>query len=87
MRTQSKTLALAFAAVALTGCASNSNRPKPGTELMDQLPPHVWAYDCRTHRPRCVKVPVMVIGEDQIETHGRSAAAREWPRRGNDLTR
>ena len=54
---------------------------------MDQLPPHVWAYDCRTHRPRCVKVPVIVIGEDQIETHGRSAAAREWPRRGNDLTR
>lgn len=84
MRTQSITLALAFAAVALSGCASNSNRPKPGTELMDQLPPHVWGYACK-NRPRCVRVPVVVIGEDQHHLKGQRGR-RDWPRTGVDLS-
>lgn len=89
MRTQSITVATLTLAiltvVTLSGCASNSNRPQHGTELMDQLPPHIWAYNC-SQGPRCVQVPVIVVGEDQIATHG-SKTKRDWPRTGNDLTR
>jgi hypothetical protein len=82
MRTQSITLAIAvLAAVTLSGCAGNSLKPKPGTELMDQLPPHVYGYECR-NRPRCVKYTLKSIGEDQHHLKRK----RDWPRTGTDLS-